>query len=304
MDNKDLAIITCYFNPAGYQSKKRLFAELKARIPDVFTVELLNNDGLGNVSEKEIDSDLQVTGSVLWQKERLLNIGIMNRIHAGYKNVCWIDLDCEFVAGSDVNEYNYHWKDKVLECLATNSLIQCFSEFTSEYTDMKINGESFAKSLINHDQNAKSRSNGTVWAATSELFVAGFRLYDRHVTGAGDGILGLFAKYGITGNLPDIYQFTRENKSFSNDIYDWMEYNIFLIRNKVGYINQKVILHSHGKFINRRYGSANQILADYNFNPHADVGFLFEQGLIWLTDKPALHKSVADYFFSRKEDDI
>ncbi len=68
------------------------------------------------------------------------------------------------------------------------------------------------------------------------------------------------------------------------------------------YFTSGTILHLwHGDFQNRAYASRDLILKQNNFNPSKDI-IKNEIGIWeWASDKPALHQSVRNYFFQRKE---
>ena len=59
----------------------------------------------------------------------------------------------------------------------------------------------------------------------------------------------------------------------------------------------------HGSLARRRYGARNKIIRRHAFNPLTDLR-LNEQGAWeWASDKDALHRELAAYFHSRREDD-
>lgn len=161
-DDKRLAVITSYFNPAKYKTRRKLHAEVKLRIPELFTIELVNE---GEVSE--VNGDIQLPGSILWQKEALLSVGIKNRIDAGYESVCWVDADIEFLSPD--------WRERIIESLEQYRLVQCFSKCTSVYSDTTIIGQSIVAGLLGRRRGPAFQ--GVAWAARSELFLSGFDLY-------------------------------------------------------------------------------------------------------------------------------
>ena len=97
----DLAVVSCYFNPCHY--KKRLenyktFREgiIKTKVR-FLTVELAFGDDNFELTEFPEVMQLRTNkNNIMWQKERLLNIGINKVINEGYEKVAWLDADIIF----------------------------------------------------------------------------------------------------------------------------------------------------------------------------------------------------------------
>ena len=91
----DTWIVTAYFNPCRYFTKKHNFDMFAARLTSIgarlLVVEMALDD-----SEFELGDDhevIRVRGNgVMWQKERLLNIAIAN-LPASCTKVVWLDCD-------------------------------------------------------------------------------------------------------------------------------------------------------------------------------------------------------------------
>ena len=85
--------VTSYFNPTG---SKRRFANYHA-FRRALGVPLLavewSRDGRFELGESDADIVVQIGGGdLMWQKERLLNIGI-GRLPASCREVAWLDCD-------------------------------------------------------------------------------------------------------------------------------------------------------------------------------------------------------------------
>src|SRR5580658_6475231 len=94
----DLWIVSCYFNPYGYISRRRNFdifyENLKASKIKHIIVECSENDDKFHLP---LSPDiLRVRKKhVIWQKERLLNIAISN-LPDKCRKVAWLDCDILF----------------------------------------------------------------------------------------------------------------------------------------------------------------------------------------------------------------
>ncbi|MBC7604624.1 MAG: hypothetical protein H7255_18445 [Ramlibacter sp.] len=100
MSSSDLAgplwAVTSYFNPAGYRRRKANYRVFRERFPlPLLTVEW-SPTGQFELQPGDADILIQLTGGdVMWQKERLLNIGV-ERLPSQCKHVAWVDCDLVF----------------------------------------------------------------------------------------------------------------------------------------------------------------------------------------------------------------
>ncbi|WP_143593672.1 hypothetical protein [Synechococcus sp. 1G10] len=112
--------LTCYFNPLGWKSRRRIFETFQRslRIP-LFVVEW-SPSGQFEIEPGNGLKVLQISGgSILWQKERLLNIGI-KALPEGCTHVTLMDADLIF---EDAD-----WHEQAVSALKTHRLVQPFSE--------------------------------------------------------------------------------------------------------------------------------------------------------------------------------
>ena len=88
--------VTSYFNPAGYRRRKANYRVFRERLPlPLLTVEW-SPTGQFELQPGDADILIQLTGGdVMWQKERLLNIGV-ERLPSQCKHVAWVDCDLVF----------------------------------------------------------------------------------------------------------------------------------------------------------------------------------------------------------------
>src|SRR5712691_2606320 len=116
----DVWALTAYYNPAGYASRRINYRKFRAHLDmPLLTVEL-STSGHFELAPTDAEIIIQVPAkSVLWQKERLLNIGLA-RLPSNVNSVAW--LDCDIIFG------NPNWLAQVSEILVDVPITQCFSE--------------------------------------------------------------------------------------------------------------------------------------------------------------------------------
>lgn len=169
---KNLAVVTCLFNPCNSQSRLNNFRRFERSLGvPVVTVEL-SFDG-----EFQIDGAIQIRGDeshLMWQKERLLNIAIES-LPDDVDAVAWVDADLIF--------QNPLWYVQVKHLLTTHEYVQLFEQI--EYHDAAGNVERTAPSWAASRQG--QRMPGGAWAARRESIAGG--LPDRHIIGGGDWAL-------------------------------------------------------------------------------------------------------------------
>src|SRR4051794_6763994 len=94
----DLCIITCYFNPEKYKSKKKNFAQFIAPITKAGLNHIIVECAFNNSSFEIPESPNVIrvnSNAVLWQKERLLNIAL-KAVPMKCSKIVWIDCDIQF----------------------------------------------------------------------------------------------------------------------------------------------------------------------------------------------------------------
>ena len=112
--------ITSYFNPAGYKSRLANYRTFRKHSAAPLLAVELSFTGSFELQPGDADILVQLTeGDVLWQKERLLNIGLRH-LPGPCDAVAWLDCDIIFAADD--------WAERARAALSTFSLVQLFSE--------------------------------------------------------------------------------------------------------------------------------------------------------------------------------
>ena len=192
--SSDLWVITSYFNPCRYRTKRANFnsfmAGLDAVGANVLTVELAFGDDEFELPES--DRVLRLRGAgLMWQKERLLNIAAAT-LPRSCRKIAW--LDCDVIFGRK------DWLQLTSDALEHHMVVQPFETVARLppghrlYAGQGEKYRSFAhmfetKPRIAQTTMSKDHGHtGFAWAARRELFEQ-CGLYDACLTGSGDHLM-------------------------------------------------------------------------------------------------------------------
>ena len=119
MSAEQLWAVTAYFNPCGYRSRLANFRAFRARLDvPLVAVELVYGDR-AELEAGDADVLVRVPGQdVLWQKERLLNVGL-GALPESCDAVAWLDCDIVFASAG--------WARSVLDALDAAPVVQPFA---------------------------------------------------------------------------------------------------------------------------------------------------------------------------------
>ncbi len=311
--------ITTYFNPAGYANKlehlKQFSSNVRKQGLKLLVVEMAFDDDPFAVEEGLAERVVRVrSSSILWQKERLLNIALEHLPNVCDK-VAWLDADILF--GNDA------WIAETSQLLEEFLIVQpydvawwlppviliCPNICSAETFQQLAHGLAYS-----HSQPPEYGLGigfcGFAWTARRSLMrTHGF--YDRFILGGGDWIMA-WAMYG------DRFRFSIETwlaKRFSietwltnicsaaqvRDAQSWKNGFHSDVKGSVYFTKGPVYHFWHGAAHNRHYIERNIILKDAGFDPQTDIALDDAQCWQWNSSKPELHRKVKDYFWHRKE---
>jgi hypothetical protein len=283
--------IATYFNPAGYRNKlqhlERFSAGVRSQGLNLWLIGLEFSKDLIQSKLRHFDVVIPIVHpehSVMWQKERLLN-QVLSCLPNDVDKVAWLDADIEFT--------NPDWVEETERKLDDFPVVQCF--------DVADDGEPSMGFALQTDRTTIHGHPGYAWAARREILDAhGF--YDRAIVGGGDLIMA-WAMYGHAGLWPGS---KRETSYFSpahlSDIRTWSANFTASVRGRVGCVSGTLKHFSHGHPSRRSYVERTNILVQENFDPAKDIRIangIWE----WASDKPDLHRRVAQYFVDRAEEE-
>jgi hypothetical protein len=304
-EDRPLWAVTAYFNPFGERLRLDNFRRFRANLKaPLVAVEL----GYGRGFDlRDGDADILIQrrgGDVLWQKERLLNIGIA-AVPRKCTKVAWIDADVIIAEEG--------WPEAASALLDRFPVIQPFGQVLhlargNEGVDpelSKIRRPSFCAGLA-EGQEALAMLDaslvkpgphhaGFAWAARREI-VARSGLYDRCILGGGDRAF-VAACFGLFDH-PGRYAYWNERQSAH--YLPWAERIEGAVGASLGYLDADLFHMWHGELDRRLYRPRHEGLAKFRFDPVADIALADSGAWRWSSEKPEMHRYVSDYFLSRQ----
>lgn len=282
-----LGIVTCFFNPCGYQQTvENYFRFREALGHECLTAELSFQGKFVIPDAIHLHGGPQ---NIMWQKERLLNIGIEN-LPDKYDKVAWIDADLLFL--------NPHWLDEAEEKLNQFPVVQLFENVhlldSRGHVSRTIMGR--VKGIETKIPGNGCLAPGGAWSARREILQDGLLDYD--VTGGNDtGILDCWL-----GDW-NSWMFRLYSPAWKSAVMNWGKKQYRKVNGNMGVIAGDVAHMFHGSLENRQYGRRTAYLIEHDFDPATDIA-IDQNGLWrWDSDKPEMHRKVANYFAQRREDD-
>ena len=312
---KGLWVITSYFNPLGYRTRKENFKIFRERMHlPLLTVEQ-GVDGRFDLTEEDSTRLIQVSGSdLMWQKERLLNVALEN-LPDDCSAVAWIDCDVIFERED--------WAELALNALERYELVQLFEEvvYLKRDADLQVplrrqgllnrqsvgfghakgtldDNDLYSKSALIREQGVSSDfSNGFAWVMRREVLDM-CKFYDASILGGGDykfaqAALGFWKTVTRRHHLGDL-----ESRYYAR----WAKKVHRLIQGRVGSISGNIYHLWHGDLNNRNYLKRHGTLRDHDFDPEVDIAINSDGCWSWNSEKLSLHEAVHQHFINRQED--
>lgn len=288
----DLYAITTYYNPCGYKTRKQNYELFRQNILNgdihLLTVEWSTNGNF--VLEKKFDNEtiIQVGGGdVMWQKERLMNIGLDN-LPAECDKVVWVDCDILFE--------NPFWTEDIRQALSQYNVVQIYNKAVllhKNQTDIYIDNFANNRVCVAYYQHFKKQICGYGCAFRREVLQYGF--YDKCIIGSADQVI----LCGAVNRKPVSMNYM--SKEHKDDCLDWCKKFHQLCDGKVSYIKNRIYHLWHGNLRHRKYEQRHTILEKHHYNPKEDL-FIDNRLFYWSTPKYQMHKKILRYFSERKED--
>jgi hypothetical protein len=304
--------VTAYFNPAGYQRRLANYRVFMRHLNVPLVTVEQGIDGRFDLDAGDADVLLRVQGGdVLWQKERLINVGL-GALPERCEAVAWLDCDVVF---DDAG-----WGRAALEALEQDPLVQLFRTLHHLPRDASLEGTgarppspakvSLACAMrsgclpteIFRTQGASMRlgySPGHAWAARRSLLSAR-GLYDAFIMGSGDKVMASAAFGHADAVLPAYGLNDRQAKHY----LEWAVPFYESVSGRVGFADQTISHLWHGDLSRRRYGDRYRDFARFDFDPFKDISLTASGCWSWSSDKPELHQHVRQYFAERGEDGV
>jgi hypothetical protein len=301
----DLAIVTCYYNPERYETKRRNYNRFVSPIVDAGTgfvaIECQFGDTSFELSGKA--GVHQVRGrDVMWQKERLLNLAIA-RLPDRYTKVAWLDCDVLFE--------NDRWMVEASSLLEKCAVVQPFEQVVrlplghSYFRGLGDRWEGFAAvyqreptQRLCGDFNRHGHT-GFAWAARRDI-LARHGLFDICIAGSGDHLI----IHGFCGDFdtPCTARLLRNNVPYREAFVRWASAVAADVNARIGYVPGSLLHLWHGDVSKRHYVARSKELEAFGFHPGHDIRIGSTGCWEWNSAKPALHTWAAAYFGRREED--
>lgn len=302
---KDLWVVSAYFDSEGYTSKLRAL-QAYFRMMERSGIPMLLAEGAFGKHPFLLPKSDQILHircpSVMWQKERLLNLAI-DHLPSSCRKVAWLDADIFFE--------NPHWAVETANLLDIFPVVQPFDlalwlpEGTTVFRGQGIAWSGFAAVAHNHpglflsgdfDRHGHS---GYGWAARKDL-IQKHGLYDRSVAGSGDHLMA----HAMMGDLssPCVTNSVGAANPFRDSFHAWAKPFHREVRSKIGFVRGAVLHRWHGDRRKRRYYKRMVGLLARGYKPALDVKVAPSGALEWTEHGAVLGRWMKDYFTGRRED--
>jgi hypothetical protein len=304
--SSDFWVITCYFNPARFETKRRNFDAFMAGMQKAGANVLVVESAFGDdpFELEPGDNVLQLRGTgVMWQKERLLNIAAA-QLPASARKIGWFDADILFKEPD--------WLERTSQALDRHVVVQPFSHAVRLHRDNRDDGtgvldESFASMFVRDPAPARIRQykhhghTGYAWAARRELFEE-CGLYDACLTGSGDHLMAHAFVAGMMKS-PCMRHTFLGSPEYAEHFLRWGILARDLVKAKVGVVPGRILHLWHGDLADRRYADREREFRRLGLDPDAHLR-LDDNGLWeWSSEAPERLRAWADGSFHHRNED-
>lgn len=289
-----LAVATCHFNWAGYHTPVRNLArflrEMKETGVEVYGVELYLHGTIPRMLKNPNWLKFEVDQrSILFQKERLMNLVVEKLIPPGFDKIACLDHDIHFT--------NKDWVQDIETALDRYKVIQPFEDcfWTDRLGNRHLRRHTCVKMGINDKWTGHP---GFGWAMRRDFFEQ-VGLYDYAVLGSGDTafacalldspLIGCSVRgIGIPQQVTGLYE------SYKEKLQQY-------VNGQVGWIPGSVIHEWHGDYQARNYFHRAEIVKD--FDALKDLALHRNGYWHWTDQAPSeMVQAISDHFKNRKED--
>jgi hypothetical protein len=306
----DFWVISSYYNPCHYRSRRSnydLFARALRRsgLP-LLTVECAFGQEAFDLEETPEIVRVR-SQSVIWQKERLLNLAV-SWLPRSARYVAWLDCDLLFA--------NPDWAADTARLLDRHPLVQVFETCNrlpqAPLAEGRLKGDacpSFASTVVRDPallklgHFEKHGHTGYGWAARREVLDR-CGLYEYAIVGSADHYMAHAACGDFSG--PCLQLATAGDRRQIRHYEDWAKQFFDAVRGNIGCTPGEVLHLWHGDLENRRYLVRNRELSKLGFNPYQDVVAPPGKPLEWRSpsENVELTAMLHSYFSARQEDGV
>lgn len=300
-----LVVLTTYFNPCRYRRRRenydRFIDGLVRRHVPCVTVECAFGNDAFELPER-LDVIRVRASSLLWQKERLLNLAA-SWLPAACRYIAWIDCDVLFESDD--------WADDTVRVLQRFPVAQLFETCVRLQRDGAIGdtpdvAQSFASVMQRQPATLDAGRydlhghTGYAWAIRRDLFER-VGLYEHAVSGSADHFMAhaIYGHYGFC-----IENALKHDRRQIDHLKAWGRRFHDAVRGQLGLVPGRIEHLWHGDAVDRRYFQRMHDITDLGFDPWTDLVARPGVPLEWRpeVDKPGLRNYFGHYFESRRED--
>lgn len=302
--------LASYFNPVGYANRlahaKRFSAEVRRQGLKLLIVEAAFGDQEFALADGVADQHVGLrTNTVLWQKERLFNVGL-DHLPDTCDKVAWLDADVLFE--------NDAWVSETRRLLNEYVVVQPYDVAwwlppAISVVPKGFSGHSFV--AVNHGlayTQAQAPTDrdicghlGFAWAARRSVLQR-HKFYDRLIVGSGDFALC----WAVYGDLLDFQGKMLVGELYSGpqieDLASWKDRFYDDVKGSAFFVEGRVFHLWHGRGRDRLHVPRLKVVKAENFDPGTDIAIDSNGCWRWNTNKPRLHRLVREYFWIRKDD--
>ncbi len=307
--------ITTFFNPAKYKNKQKNYQIFRKSVKrqglNLLTIELIFDGNKFEINKEDAEILVQIKGSsssIMWQKERLLNLALAY-LPTNCDKIVWLDCDLIFTKENWVTEtakklenypliQPYAWSVRLKKedhpTRPKGKLLRGNQERAS-FHSIAYGVAKYGRGVL-HQRYHEFGNPGYAWAGRRE-FITRIGFFDRAILGSADYLMAL-GFFGVERSV--------DSKNHSSSIIEaWKLWRGQIKKSeigKVGYCPGTVLHLWHGDIIDRKYEERNSILNSAKFEFVKDLDIDSSGLWCWKNNNTKLKKNIENYFKFRRED--
>ena len=310
--------VTSYFNPTG--SRRRLAnyrAFRRALDCPLLTVEW-SHEARFELAPGDAELLIRIPGGdLMWQKERLLNLGI-ERLPPECRYIAWLDCDVVFDRPD--------WVAEAVRRLAHAQMVQLYDrvaylaptpfddiagvdDWSAVARDFERVGSAAARFAghggevpVATDDPAAFRampSTGFAWAATRDL-LRRHPLFDFWIVGGGDSAY-VHAAVGTADQVVRRHGLSSGHRGLFVPLAEALAAEV---AGRIDFVPGTLLHLWHGEFADRQYRSRHDLLSEHDFDPSRFLRPAASGAWSWADVPATLPPAVRSYFERRNDDGL
>jgi tetratricopeptide (TPR) repeat protein len=294
----DLAAVISFFDTGASEARLRHFEVVRRRLAAAGVPLLVVELAFGRRPFRIGGTPhvLQVRGGdLMFQRERLFNLGIARLLDQGWKKIAWIDADLVFEDDDWAVRLSRRLDDVPLCQAFGHAHVRMLGDDAGRYVPGAV-----ARALRERPEAGDFwlGLSGLAWAGRADLLSA-LPLYDAEITGTSDLLL-LIASWPEPRppHVQSIHDLAthRMPPGLRAHYERWARAWSAQVAGRVGFAEGFAQTLYHGPLRARRYAARAQVLLAHDFSPEADLALAPGGAWRWASDKPGLHREVAGFF--------